>query len=1088
MGRAVGISSRRAQAAQGLEVSAGDNYFASLKDFQRDTVAYVLRRLYDDEGDTTDRFLVADEVGMGKTLVARGVIAGAIERMQTMDHVQRIDVIYICSNADIARQNISKLRVGDGDSQALSTRLTLLATQLKDLNRVAPDGGKTINLVAFTPGTSFDQGTSGGRAEERALLWWLLQPVLDMSGRPRRDRNALSRLLQMNVGDRRWTYETGRLLAPGSEPDSDVARKFRKAARASPIVARLDALVLQIAGTNRKLTAEQSRELAVVVGELRHLLARVSVDCLEPDLVILDEFQRFKHLLERPDSDSDREVNQLAHELFTVETAKVLLLSATPYRMFTLAEERDLTGDDHYADFLATVDFLEYPRHTDAVVRLKTALAAFRSRTVSGDDPVAAKGEVEQLLRRVMCRTERPVSGIADMMIEREGVTAAPTPADLVGFAAMRRIAAEVGGSLSIEYWKSAPYFLNFMDGYQLSVKFRDHPLNYYDRKTLLRNAQIIRTEDLANGGDIDAGNARLRALTADTIDRGLWRLLWLPPSLPYYQPLGVYADIDPALTTKRLIFSSWAAAPTAIASLLSWSAAHKMAGARAGSNDGPTRARLVYRTDSGRPAGMTTLALFVPNPALAAVTDPLSVARRRPDRIISAHSALADAEERLAGLFDPPGPASAALSRDTWYWAAPFQVGDITDHASLLDAMGDGDQTDDSGLALHLQVADQAAVRGVELGAQPDDLTHWVAVIGIAAPGNIAWRTIRRVTSEAPGITDDGRRRASVIIAAGFRSLFNRPEVIAMFDEQSSPGAPYWQTVLEYCLSGNLQAVLDEYLHHLVGNENPSSDDALVAMAVRIRTVLSLRTGALQAFNPASPSKPLRFPTRFALRYGSAKGTVKGDDASLERMSDVQSAFNSPFWPMVLASTSIGQEGVDFHWWCHSLVHWNLPANPVDFEQREGRVNRFKGHAVRKNVAAAHRQDALRSDLDDPWIAAFDAAEAGRGDDMNDLWPWWVFPGAAKVERWIPSMPLSRERDRERSLQRQRALYRLAFGQPRQEDLLAILDQRELSATEIDGLRIDLRPPSSRRGTPVAEAPLRKRSPTLSQAPSKPA
>lgn len=135
---------------------------------------------------------------------------------------------------------------------------------------------------------------------------------------------------------------------------------------------------------------------------------------------------------------------------------------------------------------MATVDFLEYPWHTDAVVRLKTALAAFPSRTVSGDDPVAAKGGVEQLLRRVMRRTERPVSGIADMMIEREGVTAASTPADLVGFAAMRRIAAEVGGSLSIEYWKSAPYFLNFMDGYQLSVKFRDHPLNYYDRKTLL--------------------------------------------------------------------------------------------------------------------------------------------------------------------------------------------------------------------------------------------------------------------------------------------------------------------------------------------------------------------------------------------------------------------------------------------------------------------------------------------------------------------------------------------------------------------------------------------------------------------------
>ena len=33
-------------------------------------------------------------------------------------------------------------------------------------------------------------------------------------------------------------------------------------------------------------------------------------------------------------------------------------------------------------------------------------------------------------------------------------------------------------------------------------------------------------------------------------------------------------------------------------------------------------------------------------------------------------------------------------------------------------------------------------------------------------------------------------------------------------------------------------------------------------------------------------------------------------------------------------------------------VYHWNLPGNPVDLEQREGRVHRFKGHAVRLNVA----------------------------------------------------------------------------------------------------------------------------------------
>ena len=52
----------------------------SLKDFQRQTVDYVFRRLYLDE-DRVNRFLIADEVGLGKTLVAKGIIAKAIERL-----------------------------------------------------------------------------------------------------------------------------------------------------------------------------------------------------------------------------------------------------------------------------------------------------------------------------------------------------------------------------------------------------------------------------------------------------------------------------------------------------------------------------------------------------------------------------------------------------------------------------------------------------------------------------------------------------------------------------------------------------------------------------------------------------------------------------------------------------------------------------------------------------------------------------------------------------------------------------------------------------------------------------------------------
>src|SRR5215204_5058922 len=85
-----------------------DAILAQLKDFQRDTVEHVFRRLYRDDP-PQHRYLVADEVGLGKTLVARGVIAKTLEHL--WDRVDRIDVIYICSNLDIARQNVNRMNV-----------------------------------------------------------------------------------------------------------------------------------------------------------------------------------------------------------------------------------------------------------------------------------------------------------------------------------------------------------------------------------------------------------------------------------------------------------------------------------------------------------------------------------------------------------------------------------------------------------------------------------------------------------------------------------------------------------------------------------------------------------------------------------------------------------------------------------------------------------------------------------------------------------------------------------------------------------------------------------------------------------------
>ena len=66
---------------------------AGLKDFQRRTVDYVIKRFYEDDPPAR-RLLVADEVGLGKTMVARGVVARAAEILDRQAD-ERIDIIYI---------------------------------------------------------------------------------------------------------------------------------------------------------------------------------------------------------------------------------------------------------------------------------------------------------------------------------------------------------------------------------------------------------------------------------------------------------------------------------------------------------------------------------------------------------------------------------------------------------------------------------------------------------------------------------------------------------------------------------------------------------------------------------------------------------------------------------------------------------------------------------------------------------------------------------------------------------------------------------------------------------------------------------
>src|SRR5688500_10956208 len=77
-----------------------------LHGFQRDGVEHAHHLLFQ-AADPSHRFLIADEVGLVKTLIAKGVLAKMLDHLK--DKVGRIDVVYVCSNLAIAAQNINRL-------------------------------------------------------------------------------------------------------------------------------------------------------------------------------------------------------------------------------------------------------------------------------------------------------------------------------------------------------------------------------------------------------------------------------------------------------------------------------------------------------------------------------------------------------------------------------------------------------------------------------------------------------------------------------------------------------------------------------------------------------------------------------------------------------------------------------------------------------------------------------------------------------------------------------------------------------------------------------------------------------------------
>lgn len=81
--------------------------------------------------------------------------------------------------------------------------------------------------------------------------------------------------------------------------------------------------------------------------------------------------------------------------------------------------------------------------------------------------------------------------------------------------------------------------------------------------------------------------------------------------------------------------------------------------------------------------------------------------------------------------------------------------------------------------------------MKELKLGPRPDDLADVLTSMAVAGPGVCALRALSRVAGGTAALKDPAIRNSAYTIAQGLRSLFNKPEIVALL--RSGEDESYW-------------------------------------------------------------------------------------------------------------------------------------------------------------------------------------------------------------------------------------------------------------------------------------------------------
>lgn len=977
--------------------------------FQEATIRAALAAF--DIGKVRRRFLVADEVGLGKTVVAKEVV-----RHMSEDGQRPLVIYYIANGHAVAHQNKGRI-VGflKGERRKAATRtpdrLSLIAIEKRPVEPVV--------IYALTPATSFPSTharLTGGRKEERAFLSILLEKAY-----PAFARELDKDLLRLSAQGS-WDWAVEEAVKRFENAPAGLVYRFREALAAEfgePVRSMLERAVWG----DPDLNVSPLRPTAFV-GRLRRALAMATLRHQPPHIVVLDEFQRYRELLE--ESETNPLLKALLQENQFGQSPAVLLLSATPYPHLATRWE-EARGALAHVELLKLINFLGGPvvrneanvlfsafgdRLRDIATRAKNASA----RLEADVSEAATLGKrLRRLLTPLMSRTERDSVVLPESAASTKPLQADPTIEDFAVFKHLADGFSERQRHEALPYWSSVPLPAQSLGPRYAAWKGASFgPSQKLVRMTLDRRNRIHAPPAWPD--------AKLRAIR-DIAPMERLSLPWVAPSLPWWPFGGAWAktSADP----KFLMFSRFRATPPSVAALLSFDVESHCLHRRG------TYTKVMQRR-SFKLAAVPgpVMAAFHPSPWLIRHTDPLAKAG-------ASMAAVRKEVQRqiLAAL--PKGILDRSTSKARQRHRPVARV-----LASIERLAGLAAQSS-QGWKLTLgedRAAQAAALRWRQAQPierlSPLELTDLVDY-AIGAPGIALGRALYRHDLT---ILDPTRYVELVRLSwHGLRPYLDNPVILSALTGRNAV-----ERVMRAVVDGGFESMLDEHFWLRAPQLEKGSFD----LAADLKAALGLRSGGF-TFHGLDRDKA-KIPVRchVAMPFGDAeaepttKFTSGVSQAAPARPDEVRRSFNSPFWPHVLATTSVGQEGLDFHPWCARVVHWDLSSNPLDLEQREGRVQRYAGLAIRRKLGELLWEDIVRDPAmgrESPWRSMERHAE--RLTDTSGLRPWWVLDGA-KVQRHVFQRPFGRDEARFAQLKEQRMIYRLALGQPNQEDFIAVLSR----------------------------------------------